>query len=206
MNLLLIRHGRPVTLHGAQGQPDPELSVLGHEQAEAVADFLGEETIDEIWTSPLHRAAQTAAPLARRRGLVPRVDRDLVEMTFGERSYVALDSRGPGVPGQRAVEERFRAVIATHAGRQTLKEFRTRVDGVTERIVRANPGRTVAVVCHGGVINAVLAAVLGLDAPMPFPVDYASVSRVLVSRAGHAQVASINEHAHVRALDLRGSA
>jgi probable phosphoglycerate mutase len=58
----------------------------------------------------------------------------------------------------------------------------------------------VAIVCHGGVINAYFAHLLDLDFPMFFEPAYTSISRVLASSAGHRQVKSINEHAHVRAL------
>ena len=78
--------------------------------------------------------------------------------------------------------------------------FKAVVVEAVERVIVANPRRTVAVVCHGGVINAYFANLLKLDFPMFFEPAYTSISRVLASSAGHRQVKSINEHAHVRAL------
>ncbi|MCJ0903120.1 histidine phosphatase family protein, partial [Rhodococcus sp. ARC_M6] len=36
---------------------------------------------------------------------------------------------------------------------------------------------TVAVFCHGGVVNIVLQELLGLERPLTFPIEYVSVTR-----------------------------
>lgn len=71
------------------------------------------------------------------------------------------------------------------------------------RVVATGPGRKVALVCHGGVINAYLGAVLGTDRPTVFEPRYASISRVAAS-AGHAvrSVLTLNETAHLRGTGL----
>jgi len=53
-------------------------------------------------------------------------------------------------------------------------------------------------VCHGGVINAYLAHVLGLDDLLFFEPAYTSISRVRASRRGHRMLVSANETAHLR--------
>jgi probable phosphoglycerate mutase len=55
-----------------------------------------------------------------------------------------------------------------------------------------------AIVCHGGVINAVLTPILGLEQLIVFEPDYASVSRVHLHTESAAKIVCINEHAHVR--------
>ena len=74
------------------------------------------------------------------------------------------------------------------------------VDG----IIAANPGRTVAAVCHGGTINAYLSAVLGLDRLMFFVPDYTSVSRVRAARSGPRSLVTLNETAHLRFANRAG--
>jgi probable phosphoglycerate mutase len=71
-----------------------------------------------------------------------------------------------------------------------------------ERVIAAHRGQIVAVVCHGGVINAYMAHVLHLEpgSPMFFEPAYTSITRVLASSAGHRQVKTLNEHAHVRSM------
>lgn len=63
--LYLIRHGEPTGSWGTSPDPDPGLSDLGHQQAEAVADRLRLLTPKQIVSSPLRRAAETSRPLAK---------------------------------------------------------------------------------------------------------------------------------------------
>ena len=61
--------------------PDPGLDDVGRAQAEAVADALaGAVTPRPILTSPLRRCRQTAAPLAARWGIEPRVEPGVAEL------------------------------------------------------------------------------------------------------------------------------
>ena len=58
-------------------------------------------------------------------------------------------------------------------------------------------GERIAVVCHGGVINAYAATVLGLDRMLFFSPDYTSISRVLIG-AGVRSIGTLNETPHLR--------
>ena len=73
--MILLRHGQSefnlifTTTRKDPGIPDPKLTPLGHEQAEAAADALKAEGLRRIVVSPYTRTLQTAAPIARRLGL-----------------------------------------------------------------------------------------------------------------------------------------
>ena len=70
-----------------------------------------------------------------------------------------------------------------------------------EAVIGAHPGQqTVVVVCHGGVINVILAAVLGVrfDLPGFFYPNYTSIHRILASRTGKRSVLTVNETSHLR--------
>lgn len=73
--MILLRHGQSeFNLHFSAtkkdpGIPDPKLTELGQQQAEAAALALAGERIDRIIASPYTRALQTAAPIARQRNL-----------------------------------------------------------------------------------------------------------------------------------------
>jgi 2,3-bisphosphoglycerate-dependent phosphoglycerate mutase len=56
----------------------------------------------------------------------------------------------------------------------------------------------VAVVCHGGVINAYTGHVLGIAEPLFFLPAYTSISRVFASSAGVRSIGSLNEASHLR--------
>ena len=72
-----------------------------------------------------------------------------------------------------------------------------------ERVIEANPSRQVAIVCHGGVINAYLAHVLGLGGQHSFfyP-NYTSIHRVAAATSGERSIVTINETAHLRGTGL----
>lgn len=67
--IYLVRHGE-ADAHWGQSA-DPGLSALGREQAEDCAQYLAPQLNAEalLLSSPLARAVETAAPLARRSGL-----------------------------------------------------------------------------------------------------------------------------------------
>ena len=77
-------------------------------------------------------------------------------------------------------------------------EFRARVAAAVDDVVAtAAHEDTVAVFSHGGVINLVLHEVLGTARLLSFPIDYASVTRLLYSRRGRASVVAVNGTEHV---------
>jgi probable phosphoglycerate mutase len=80
--------------------------------------------------------------------------------------------------------------------------FQQGVVTAMEHIITGNPGASVAVVCHGGVINAYLAHILGIDRPLWFEPKYTSIHRVLASRRGDRSLECLNETAHLRGTDL----
>ena len=77
----LLRHGEVYNpdkiLYGRL--PDFHLSDLGQQMAVLAADALEGRDIAEIWSSPLDRAQETAAPLAGRLGLTPIIDDRIIE-------------------------------------------------------------------------------------------------------------------------------
>src|SRR5919199_814248 len=94
--VILLRHGQSeFNLHFTAtkrdpGIADPKLTELGQQQAEAAALALAGERITRIIASPYTRALQTAAPIARQRGLPI-----LVNPTVRERYAFSCDVGSP---------------------------------------------------------------------------------------------------------------
>ena len=199
MELLLIRHALPVRIDGGDGPADPDLSPAGHQQAEALSGWLVDEGIDAIWASPMRRARQTAAPLEVATGLTATIDDDLKEFDADENHYIPMEElKGSDDPRWRELIERL--------GAPEQFAFRDLAAAAVERVVAAHPGGRVAVVCHGGVINAYLSTILGIDRPLFFEPTYTSISRVMASSRGHRSLVSVNEIPHLPHLrrQLRG--
>ncbi|RAJ57352.1 broad specificity phosphatase PhoE [Streptomyces sp. Amel2xB2] len=77
----VMRHGEVENPGGVlYGRlPGYHLSGLGHRMAERVAEHLAERDITHIVASPLERAQETAAPIAKAHGLDIAVDEGLIE-------------------------------------------------------------------------------------------------------------------------------
>ena len=79
----LLRHGEVFNPDGVlYGRlPGYHLSELGAEMAEGAAEALKHRPITQVWSSPMERAQQTAAPLADELGLDVVLDDRLLEAT-----------------------------------------------------------------------------------------------------------------------------
>ncbi len=195
MHLLLIRHALPIRVDGGDGPADPVLSEEGLAQAAALGEWLADEHVDAIWTSPMARARQTAAPIEAAFGIEAVVDAGLREFDAEESYYIPMEEL-------RASDDPRWAELVARLGSPEQFAFRDEASAAVERIVRDNPGRTVAVVCHGGVINAYLSTVLHIERPLFFEPTYTSISRVVAASSGVRSLVSVNEIPHLP--DLRG--
>jgi broad specificity phosphatase PhoE len=189
MELLLVRHARPLRVESLDGPADPPLSPLGERQAAVLAAWLADpvsERIDAVYTSPLRRAAETAAPLAAALGLDARPEPALAEYDAEAMAYIPIEElRAAGDPRWKELPP-------------DIEGFQSRVMEGVDRLCAAHPAQRAVLVCHGGVINVIVSSVLGLGASMLFLPGYTSVSRVLVASSGPRSLASLNEMAHLR--------
>lgn len=195
MELLLIRHALPVRIEGAEGPADPPLSEAGHGQARALTEWLAPEPIDRLYTSPMARARETAAPLASAREIDAIVTEGVAEFDKDADSYVPMEEL------KAAGDPRWQEIVDGGYfgdGDLTPEAFQSTVVDAVEQIISDNAGGVAAVVCHGGVINAYLAHILGLDTLLFFEPTYTSINRVRASRRGHRMLVSANEAPHLR--------
>ena len=98
--ILAIRHGQTAWNAAAriQGHTDIELDDTGQWQARRVAQALGDEDLQAIYSSDLARARDTAAPLAALHGLPVGIDEGLRERGFGDfegLSFEQIEARWP---------------------------------------------------------------------------------------------------------------
>ncbi len=198
MDLLIIRHGLPMRIEGADGPADPPLAEFGHAQARAMAAFLAGERIDAIYASPMARARETAMPLAETLGLPITIDDDIAEFDRHADSYVPIEElKAEGDP-------RWLEMLAGgyfEEGDQTPAEFQSVVVSAIDRIVDAHTSQRVAVVCHGGVMLAYTGHVLGIEDFMFTQPTYTGITRIQASSRGHRTLQSFNETAHLRGLE-----
>lgn len=209
--LILIRHGQTTAnARGiGQGRADWPLSDLGHRQAAATAKRIATLTpIAAVYTSPLSRAADTAAPIAAALGLAPIPVPELVEIDVGVlsgRTWAELEELHPREMAAFALAEREtphprnRELIP---GWEPIPAIVARTWGAIRAIAARHPGERTVVVAHGGVLNAFLTHLLEGDArevPWVHHVANCAITHLALEPAGPRAIA-LRDIDHVRAL------
>jgi probable phosphoglycerate mutase len=208
-NIILIRHGETAwnAERRLQGHLDIALNQEGERQARALAAALAGERLDLIVASDLLRARQTAAAVAAGRGVTVRLDAGLRERCYGGFEGLLRAEIAQRFPAEfnawqgREVD----AVLPPGANRgETFRQFHGRVLATVLRWAQSHPGRTVALVAHGGVLECAYRTALDLPlgTPRDFPVQNASINRFLL-RGEKLALQSWGEVDHLRqdALD-----
>lgn len=188
--ILLVRHGTtPTTGQVLPGRaPGLHLSEKGEEQAREVATRL--ERVDALYSSPLERAQETAAPTAQKFGIDTLIDDSLIECEFGEWTGAKLSELAK-LPEWKTVQnapEEFR-----FPGGESFVEMQERMAAGIRRIAAKHPGQVVACFSHADPIKAVVTWLDGqpLNSFQKVQADPASITVARVG-AGGTEVLSRN--------------
>lgn len=162
--LLLIRHGENdfVKSHKMAGRlPGVHLNEKGQKQAQALADALIDVPLKAVYSSPLERAMETAAPIAEPHKLKIVQEPDLMDTDIGKwqgRSWRVLGLTKIWKIVQNA-PSRFR-----FPNGESFIEAQTRCANALERIIQKHnkPKDIVAVVFHADPIRMAVAHFLGM--------------------------------------------
>jgi probable phosphoglycerate mutase len=184
--IVLVRHGESEAADPAQpfplvdGRGDPPLSVFGQQQAIEVAHRLAPTRVDAIYVTSLRRTAETAAPLAARLGLTPRVEPALAEVQMGEWDggiYRQRVAEGDPIVAEMIDQERWDVI----PGAESNASIAARVRPAIARVADLHPDGRVVCVAHGGTIGAILAMATG-SRPFAFiGSDNAAISTIVVT-------------------------
>jgi len=176
--VLLVRHGESAAvIPGSPESADPPLSELGVKQAALLAERLASKRIDGVWTSDLARARDTGRALADPRGLTVVQRSQLREVHLGDWE------RGEFRRRAAAHDLEYLAFVAAGRwevipGAEADEALRDRITATVEEAAATHDGGCVAVVCHGGAINAWLARFTGSHRSMVCSIDNTSVTRL----------------------------
>lgn len=147
--LFVARHGQ--TQWNADqkicGRTDLPLTEEGLRQAQALAQRVEGLDIDLIIASPMLRARQTAAAVAEKYGLDIMIDERLIEQDYG--IFEGKDRRDPGFLANK------RQFTVRYPGGESMMDVACRVYSLIEEVKLKYPGKTVLLVCHGGVCRLI---------------------------------------------------
>ena len=149
MKLYIARHGE--TAWNAEnlvcGRTDLPLTERGMEQARLLAENAVGKGIEVIIASPLLRARQTAQAVSDAIGVPVEIDRRLIELDFG-----IFEGKSRTDPSFAYTRTQF---PTRYPGGESAFQMAHRVYSCLEDVKQKNAGRTVLLVCHGGVCRMV---------------------------------------------------
>jgi probable phosphoglycerate mutase len=188
--VFLIRHAHQLLDLGGPlgGFADPPLSSLGRQQAQLLGAALSTRRIDAVYTSPLQRAVETAAAVARHHRVEPDVIGDLKEIEVFRDAPQHLSSlEFMGSEALATLRHRFifERTWDVYPHSESSSDFRRRVVNAIETIISSHAGERVAVVCHGGVINAYVSHVIGSSFDVLFRPAHTSISIIAAGDGVH---------------------
>lgn len=192
--LVLLRHATTRTTGKRLGgrKPGFHLDERGRGQAEAAARRLAALPVTAVYTSPLERTRETAAPVARVHGLRPRVERGLLEVDYGDWTDLSLAQlRRRSL--WRTIQQSPSRV--TFPGGESIRAAQQRVVEATERLAVAHLGETIVLVSHADVIKAAIAHHLGmgLDLFQRLVISPASSSLLVLPDGGAPALVAMND-------------
>lgn len=185
--ILLIRHGENdfvKTGRMAGRLPDVHLNERGRAQAVELAEALAQAPVKAVYSSPMERAMETAAPLAEKLGLEINVRPGLLEANIGEWSGMELKAARK-LPEWKTVQNapsRFR-----FPGGESFVEIQSRLVNDIELIAKEHPGDEMVVcVLHADPIKLIVAYYMGmpLDHFQRLSCDTASVTMLMLGTGG----------------------
>ncbi len=200
--IVFVRHGlTPTTNQVLPGRaPGLHLADAGREQAEAVAAEIAKlKRVDAVYASPLERARETAAPIAKARGLRVRTERGLIECDFGEWTGKKLKdlNKKPEWSTVQTHPSGFR-----FPGGESFLEMQARMSSTITRLCERHPFGVIVAVSHADPIKTVVADAMGahLDHFQRLNIAPCSVTPILYWSSG-ASVLGVN----LRASGLDGA-
>lgn len=184
--VLLVRHGlTPTTGKILPGRANGlHLSDKGLDQAYAAAVRISElKKVDAVYTSPLERARETAAPIGKAVGQHVHVERGLYEADFGE--WTGQELKVLMKKPEWANVQRSPSTFRFPRG-ESFTEMQTRMVGAIEKLRGKFPGGVIVAVSHADTIKAAVAHAMGtpLDLFQRIVISPCSISAIAYTAGG----------------------
>jgi 2,3-bisphosphoglycerate-dependent phosphoglycerate mutase len=208
--LLFIRHGQTDwnVQQRFQGQLDVPLNANGQAQAQALASRLANDPHELVFSSDLQRATQTAAPLAAAWSRPVATQPGFREQSFGVLEGLNAQQARDQHPAHWQAWLQQRADYGLPGG-ESAQMFFDRVMAAVTALVTTHPGRRIAVVTHGGVLDMLWrsAHLLSLDGQRECEIPNTGINRMqwLGDAGGTLRVVQWADDAHVPQAGLWAS-
>ncbi len=162
--LYLVRHGAtPLSAEdrfsGAEGV---FLSDEGRDQAELLAKRLATNKISAAYTSPLDRALETTAIIAKPHDLMPIAVDGLREISHGHWEGMSREEVERRFPGEYAAWEEDPFTFAPEGGESGISVLARAMPAIRDVVVK-NKDQDILVVSHKATLRLIISSLLGFD-------------------------------------------
>lgn len=155
--VFLIRHGE--TDYNREGRFQGTLQIplnqTGHDQAQALGQYLQDESIDAIYTSHLLRAYETAEYVAKVSNLTVRQDPRLAEVNLGKFQGLARNKMAETYPQEFRMYDSG-DMSYTPPGGESRRSVQERITSAWLEITEQTYYDTVTIVSHGAALKILL--------------------------------------------------
>ncbi len=197
LKLLLIRHAESVgnVQQRMQGHGESELSALGQQQADKLAQRLWklEESPTQIYTSPLKRAVQTIERITAAKPVTEAIaanhssgiiySDDLKEFQngiFAGLTWAEARSQYPDLCAKLEASPDWIAI----PGAESLQDARDRAQRFIQQLLtRHTSGETVWVMTHSWILQHLVATLLGCDRTWQIAANYTAIFEFWIERS-----------------------
>ena len=183
IKLILVRHGTTICNEGGalSGLTDSILSEKGKLQVSKLAEYLKDENIDKIYTTPFSRTKETVEKLAEIKNIQIEESSQLNEINFGDfegLSFKAIEKEYPEEV-EKMINEGFKY---KYPNGESLEDTFIRVKNEMQKIINDNDSSTVLICSHGGTIRNIISYLLCDDYKYHwnFRIDNASITEIEV--------------------------
>lgn len=166
------------------------LNRQGVMQAARLAERLATLPIERVYSSPLQRAQETAAPIAAQLGLKVQTCEAINEIEYGDWQGGEFQTLAEMAKWQQF--NQFRSGTRIPGG-ELMLEVQARMVAAIERLREQCPQAVIAVISHGDPIRTVIAHYVGipLDFMLRIEISLASVSLIAIDDDGP-QILGVN--------------
>jgi broad specificity phosphatase PhoE len=199
-HFLLIRHGETDwnKEDRFRGRSDVGLNSAGHEQAQKIAARFAGAKIAAVYSSPLPRALETAAPLAADHQLQVESSADLLDIDFGTWEGLSREEAQTKFPDLYDLWMKAPGRVRFPGG-ESARQVRNRIENLLRSLSEDHLGETIALFSHRITCHVMLCYALGLpnDAIWRIRQDVACVNE-FKERDGRFVLSLLNSTAHLR--------
>lgn len=186
--IIAVRHGETAWNVDAriQGQLDIQLNDTGRWQAQRVGHALSGEPLAAIYSSDLGRAHETARAIADAAGIPVVAHSGLRERRFGMFEGKTFDEITQNWPEHALNWKKRIPEWQPPDGGESLLELRERVTRTVSDLASRHCGGLIAVVAHGGVLDALYRIATGqeVNSPRTWQLPNGAINRLLWTPEG----------------------